>query len=154
MSMILTPRERPRAARRGLCPHAPVGVPNGYTCACQPGCPRRRAERGGRGRRSERLRLVVACGVAALWPVRPLLEPGTAAVISEADDPQIAVFLARRISIADLGPDHGRRAVDGEDVCGQGEDLAGAISFFLPHPLDRIQAGDALVVRGLQVGGV
>ena len=64
----------------------------------------------------------------ALWPVGPLLEPVAAVVTGEPDDPQIAVLLAGRISIADLGPDHRRRAVDGKDVCGQGEDLVRAFS--------------------------
>jgi hypothetical protein len=80
------------------------------------------------------------------WPVGPLLEPGAAAVIGEPDDPQIAVFLAGRISAADLGPDHRRWAVDGKDVSGQGEDLVRALSSFLPHPLGRVQTGNRLFV--------
>jgi hypothetical protein len=101
------------------------------------------------GCRSDWLRRVVAggVGVRAPWPVGPLLEPGAAAVIGEPDDPQVAILLAGWISIADLGPDHRHRAVDGNDVCGQGEDLVRAFSFLLPHLLDRVQASDGLLVR-------
>jgi hypothetical protein len=59
---------------------------------------------------SRRLRQGVACGVSEPWPVGPLLEPGAAAVIGQPDDPQIAILLAWRISIADLSPDHCHRA--------------------------------------------
>jgi nucleoside-diphosphate-sugar epimerase len=62
----------------------------------------------------------------APWPVGPLLEPGASAVTGEPDDPQIAVLLAGRIPIADLGPDHRRRAVNSKDASDQGEDLVRA----------------------------
>src|SRR5580704_10619360 len=88
------------------------------------------------------------------WPVGPLLEPGAAAVIGEPDDPQIAVLLDRRISIVDLDPDHRRRVVDRNDVGGHREDLVRGLAFLLPHPLDRVQAGNWLFVGGLRVDGV
>ena len=75
-------------------------------------------------------------------------------VISEPDDPQIAVLLAGRISIADLGPDHRRPSVNSKDFSGQSEDLVRAFPFFLPHPLDRGQAVNRLFVGGLQVDSV
>jgi len=68
------------------------------------------------------------------------------AILGEPDDPQVAVLLAGWIPVADLGPHHCGRSVDGEDAGGQGEDLLRAFSFVFPHPLDRVQAGDGLFV--------
>lgn len=93
-------------------------------------------------------------GIGALRPVGPLLEPVAAAVVGQPDDPQIAVLLTGRISIPDPGPDYRRRVIDSEDISDQGEDLAGAFSFLLPHLLDRIQAIDRLFIRRLKVGRV
>src|SRR6266702_3655829 len=67
---------------------------------------------------------VIAGGIGAAGPVRPLFEPAAAGVPAEPDDPEITVFLADRVTVADLGPDHSRGPVDREDLRGQGEDLA------------------------------
>src|ERR1700747_1922400 len=89
-------------------------------------------------RRRIPLSQVVAGGGGAPWPVGAPLEPGATAVLGEPDDPQVAVLLAGWIPVADLGPHHRRRAVDGEDAGGPGEDLVRAFSLLLPHPADRV----------------
>src|ERR1700687_2538903 len=82
---------------------------------------------------------VVAGGIGPPRPVRPLFEPGAAAVRTEPDNPQITVFLAERVPVMDLGPDHRYRPVDGQDLRGQGEDLFGPFPLLVPHPPDRVQ---------------
>jgi hypothetical protein len=122
---------RPRAHRASTAgcasPDKPVNAA-GSTITYRHLARNRPATRPRAAGQSDRLCQVVACRVGALWPVGPLLEPGAAAVTGEPDDPQIAVLLARRVSIADLGPDHRRRAVDGKGVGGQGEDLVKAFT--------------------------
>ena len=93
-------------------------------------------------------------GAGPPGPVGPFLEPGAAAVVAELHDPQVAVLLAGRIPVADLGPHDGGGAVDGQDVGGDGEDLIRAVSLLIPHPPDPVQASDRRLVRGLPVAGV
>ena len=78
-----------------------------------------------------RLQQFVRGRVRAPRPEGPLLKPGAAAVTGEPDDPQVAVLPAGRMTIADLGPDHGRRALHGKDVSDQGEDLVWAYRSYL-----------------------
>src|ERR1039458_4342750 len=101
-----------------------------------------------------RLANIVAGRIGTPGPVRPLFEPGAPAIVTEPDDPQIPVFLPHRVPVTDFGPDHRRGTVDGKDLRGHGEDLAGPFPCFVPHPLDRVQAGNRLFVRGLKVGGI
>jgi len=104
--------------------------------------------------RSWSVSVVVAGSVRLLGPERPFLEPGAAPVVTDVDDPQVAVLLVRRIPVVHLGPDHRRPAVDGQDAGGQGEDLVGAFPLLVPHSFDGWQADDGLLVGGLQIAGV
>src|SRR5258708_16686834 len=98
--------------------------------------------------------VVVAGGVGASGPVGPFLEPASAAVVIDPEDPQVAVLLAERIPVADLGPDHRGVAVDGKDAGGEGEDLVRAVPVRIPHPPDSVQARDGFFVRSVQVDGI
>jgi hypothetical protein len=53
-----------------------------------------------------------------------------------------------------LGPHNCNGPVDSENLGSEAEHLVRALPFLVPHPLDRIQAGDGLLIRGLEVGGV
>src|SRR6266571_8454434 len=85
----------------------------------------------------EQWSLAVAGGVGASRPVRPLLEPAAAAVVTQPYDPQVAVLLAERVPVAHLGPHDRGVTVDGENFGGEGERLAGAVPVLIPHPPDR-----------------
>ena len=72
--------------------------------------------------------MIIAGGVGASGPVGPFLEPATAAVVIHPEDPQVAVLLAERIPVTNLGPDHRGVAVDGKDAGGEGEYLVRAVA--------------------------
>ena len=85
----------------------------------------------------------VAGGIGAAGREGPLLEPGAAAVLAEPDDPQIAVFLAEWVPVATparttAGARHGEDSWPGED---RDRDIPA----LLPHPPDRVQAGQLVV---------
>src|ERR1039458_2173300 len=86
--------------------------------------------------------LVVAGRVGASRPVGPLFEPAAAAVVTQPDDPQVSVLLAERIPVADLCPHDRGRAVDGENLGGEREDILRAVPVVIPHAADRAQADE------------
>ena len=87
-------------------------------------------------------------------PERPLLETAAPLVVIEVQDPQISVLLADRIAVAHLRPDHGRGALDGDDLRREREDLVGTLALVFPHASDRSEPDDRGLVRRLTVGGV
>src|SRR5215210_2648424 len=66
-------------------------------------------------------------------PERPLLEGRATPFIVEADEPEVAVGLRRRLSVADLDADHSGVALHSDYLAPKGERFIRTAAFFLPH---------------------
>lgn len=86
--------------------------------------------------------------------MRPFFKLHAEAVLTEANDPELAVLLRHRVSVADIDSEDPDASLNRNDVAVELEHLVGSVTLALPQIPDLVETPSDLAVRIHSIGRV